>query len=366
MARTIATNMNSRFGLGRRRLVWAVTAGAMLAVPIAGPASGQCIPPPAGLISWWPADGNANDIQDGNDGTLVGGAGFATGQFGEAFVFGGVSADGVVVPDHPSLDFGPTDDFSIDAWILAEVSGSSGVRVIVDKRDAPNGNTAVGYVLFLFNGRLGFQLADAPLVAGAHTNFVSPGPDLRDGTFHHVAVTVVRSSSTGGKLYVDGVVVFTFDPTLEPGNLSNNKPLLIGKHQTVGFSGAYRGRIDEVEIFDRALSASEILDLFNAIDGKCKDSDGDGVLDDFDCQPNSDLSETVVIDGCDSGVENVLFEDGCTILDLIFFCADDANNHGDFVSCVAHLTNDLVQQGIISGQQKGAIQSCAAQADIPS
>ncbi len=270
MARTIATNMSSRFDQRRRRLVWAVTAGAMLAVPIAGPASGQCIPPPAGLISWWPADGNANDIQDGNDGTLVGGAGFAAGEIGSAFVFGGVSADGVVVPDAPSLDFGTGDDLSIDAWILAEVSGSSGVRDIVDKRDAPNVITAVGYALFLFNGRLGFQLADAPLAAGAHTNFVSPGPDLRDGNFHHVAVTVDRSSSTGGKLYVDGVVVFTFDPTVEPGDLSNNKPLLIGKHPTVGFSGAYRGRIDEVEIFDRALLASEILDIFLANCGKCK------------------------------------------------------------------------------------------------
>ena len=48
-----------------------------------------------------------------------------------------------------------------------------------------------------------------------------------------------------------------------------------------------------------------------------------------------------------------------------WFCADDANNHGQFVSCVAQLTNFLKQQGIITGQEKGAIQSCAAQADIP-
>ncbi len=61
----------------------------------------------------------------------------------------------------------------------------------------------------------------------------------------------------------------------------------------------------------------------------------------------------------------MLFDDGCTILDLIGFCADDANNHGQFVSCVAHLTNVLKQEGIISRQEKGAIQSCAAEADIP-
>ncbi len=95
------------------------------------------------------------------------------------------------------------------------------------------------------------------------------------------------------------------------------------------------------------------------------DLDGDGLCGDVDCQPDSDLSVTVVIGDCDSGVANLLFDDGCTISDLIAECAAGANNHGQFVSCVAQLTNGLKQEGIISGQEKGAIQSCAAQADIP-
>ena len=96
-----------------------------------------------------------------------------------------------------------------------------------------------------------------------------------------------------------------------------------------------------------------------------EDADFDGLGDDCDVCPESDLSDTVVIDGCDSGVANVLFDDGCTISDLIAECAAGANNHGQFVSCVAQLTKALKRQGIISGQEKGAIQSCAAQADIP-
>ena len=55
-----------------------------------------------------------------------------------------------------------------------------------------------------------------------------------------------------------------------------------------------------------------------------EDTDGDGIPDDEDDCPFSDLSETVVIDGCDSGVQNVLFDDGCTISDLISQCAEDA------------------------------------------
>jgi hypothetical protein len=81
--------------------------------------------------------------------------------------------------------------------------------------------------------------------------------------------------------------------------------------------------------------------------------------------PNSDVSATVVIDGCNSGVPNPVFSNGCTISDLIAACAEGASNHGQFVSCVSQVTNDLKKAGTITGQQKGAIQSCAAQADIP-
>ena len=95
------------------------------------------------------------------------------------------------------------------------------------------------------------------------------------------------------------------------------------------------------------------------------DEDNDGIPDDIDECTNSDLSQTVVIDGCDTGVQNELLGDGCSINDLIGECADNATNHGNFVSCVSKLTNDLKKSGIITGQEKGAIQSCAAQANIP-
>lgn len=94
-------------------------------------------------------------------------------------------------------------------------------------------------------------------------------------------------------------------------------------------------------------------------------TDGDGLIDECDGCPGSDLSETIIIDGCDTGVANMMLGDGCTMAELIAECAEGALNHGAFVSCVAHLTNEWKRDGLISGQEKGRIQQCAAQADIP-
>jgi hypothetical protein len=108
------------------------------------------------------------------------------------------------------------------------------------------------------------------------------------------------------------------------------------------------------------LTLAEMRDV-----GWFPDADVDGVPDASDCEPHSDLSASVVIGGCNSGVPNTFFLSGCTIKDLINHIAAGATNHGAFVSGVAQLTNALKKDGIITGAQKGAIQSCAAQARIP-
>lgn len=96
------------------------------------------------------------------------------------------------------------------------------------------------------------------------------------------------------------------------------------------------------------------------------DQDDDGIPNCQDQCPSSDLRTTVVINSCDSEVPNTRLSTGCTISDLIMQCADNGtSNHGGFVSCVAHVTNDLTSTGTISGHQKGAIQSCAAHARNP-
>ncbi|MCH7808917.1 MAG: hypothetical protein IIB60_06805, partial [Planctomycetes bacterium] len=75
----------------------------------------------------------------------------------------------------------------------------------------------------------------------------------------------------GGRLHVDGEVVLVFNPTFEPGDLTNDNPLLIGIHAHPSILREFIGHIDEVDIFNRALSATEIQAIFDAGSaGKCK------------------------------------------------------------------------------------------------
>ncbi|MEO8520431.1 MAG: PA domain-containing protein [Acidobacteriota bacterium] len=95
------------------------------------------------------------------------------------------------------------------------------------------------------------------------------------------------------------------------------------------------------------------------------DRDLDGLADNLDSCQTSDLRGTVFVGSVDTGVANVLFTSGCTIGDLIAREAAGAGNHGAFVSGVAHLLNDLKSAGLITGAQKGVIQSTAAKSSLP-
>jgi len=94
------------------------------------------------------------------------------------------------------------------------------------------------------------------------------------------------------------------------------------------------------------------------------DRDGDGIPDDQDHCPDSDLRPTVFVEDCDSGVANRLFENGCTTADLIAECGLEVKNHGQFVSQVAKVLNELKRANLISTSDKGSIQNCAAQSTI--
>ena len=320
-----------------------------------------CVPPPSSMVSWWPGDGDANDITGGNHGTLQNGATFAAGLVGQSFSF--VGPDDIVrVPHSFNLNVG-TGDVTIDAWMQFSDPRFTNDRVIMMKFSTnPSDAPFPGYTVRWLGDKLQF-IIDSELggVGPSVQDKKVEATITRDINWHHVAA--VRRGLTM-ELYYDGVLVASAThSTLE--DADNTADVGIGNNVGEADNG-FPSLIDELEFLNRALIAGEIAAIYNAGSaGKCKDADSDGVPDNQDNCPNSIVNPTVVIGGCDSKVLNAVSPNGCTLSDRIQHCVATEQNHGQFVSCVAHLTNELKRDGVITGQQEGTIQSCAAQANIP-
>lgn len=214
-----------------------------------------CVPPPAGLVSWWPADGNALDIVGGNNGILYNGVGYRNGQEGgQCFqIFGGNSA--VEIGDATNLQL---QDFTIETWIQRTSPYVA----------APYGGP--GMIFSYAGGGYGFGLNDngtlyfGQIGVDGYSSTGSIGGDLG---WHQVAVT---KSGTNVFFYVDGnpdaMLVYTNQFEFSTSACIGS----IGDH--FGFpQHTFYGAIDELSIYNRALSAAEIQAIYQAGGGgKCQ------------------------------------------------------------------------------------------------
>ena len=152
----------------------------------------SCVPPPAGLVSWWPGDGDASDIQDGNDGTLQNGAtAAAAGEVGLAFSFDGVD-DFVNVPNNANLE--PA-NVTVDMWFNSAAPGANAYLIAkgAEDCDAPSyslntAGTGGGIAFDIWDGS---TLARSPFSAAT----------VFDGMWHHVAGTFDGATV---RLFIDG------------------------------------------------------------------------------------------------------------------------------------------------------------------
>jgi hypothetical protein len=229
-----------------------------------------CVQPPSGMVAWWPLDETsgttAHDIAGyPNNGTCVNCPTPVSGKVSGALSFNGNNS--VDVADHPELNFAKG-NFSIDLWIKTNDTNPY-IRTILDKRTGSLTNMT-GYELYLYEHRIGLELADGTL-----TNYNSSSqssPIIADNNWHHIAVTVDRANTSGLCFYVDGSLVATFNPTDRQGDLTNTAPFVIGRNLISSqVSQSFIGTLDEIELFNRVLSPDEIKGIYNADScGKCK------------------------------------------------------------------------------------------------
>lgn len=210
-----------------------------------------CTPPPDNMTSWWSAEGNADDSQGPNDGTLQGGMGFAAGKVGAAFNFDGVD-DYVAIPNESAYD-NLTDVITIDAWVKVNAF-TSPYAPIVAKGDTAwrlQRNSSSNTAAF---GTSGLSNVD-----------LNGSTSINDGNWHHVAGVFDGSNKY---LYVDGVLDVSAVVT---GTIAQNDFAVEIGHNSQATDRFWNGLIDEAEVIHRALSSEEIAAIYNAGSaGKCR------------------------------------------------------------------------------------------------
>jgi hypothetical protein len=207
-------------------------------------------------VAYYSFNNSVNPGQDssGNahNGTVNGATWINDGILGGAMSFTG--SNYIQIPNHDSLNFGKN-DFTLSAWI--NVGNNLQYNEIINKFNK-NTDGDRGYILTLYQGKLAFYCASNTVTPG--TGGIIGSKSLNDSKWHHVAG--VRNANQM-IIYIDGQYEASFDGAQDL-VFSSNHPLYIGQERN-GYNNnfPYSGLIDEVSIYNRALSAPEITALYS-------------------------------------------------------------------------------------------------------
>jgi len=204
------------------------------------------------LIAYWPADGpsadgTAEDIIGGKNGTLTGGAEFVEGGINlQAFSFDGISGS------MRAPDFSHQGPFTLALWAkTGEPDQDAFTGVFASADGTPTSASSTFQIDLDGAGNYRVQIFGG-------TNELSVGP-IATGDFQHIAVT---SDGTTVRTYLNGSFVdsFVFTLTIDLVKLGTNR----------GGGLPFSGLVDEVQIFDQALTDAEIQDIVSATGTLCK------------------------------------------------------------------------------------------------
>ena len=201
-------------------------------------AAAECIPIPTGLISLWPGDLDARDVQGGNDGVLINNAeAGVSGQVGGAFSFDGDN-DFVDVASNPVFDL--TNALTMEAWIFLTTL----------KLDQKILSYYLPYEMGIFNDKLEFVGQESVIHREA-----PGGTILLTNTWYHVVTTWDGATITS---YVNGALdrSVAFSDPLDAG--TNNFRIGSASNGDIYFDGL----IDEAALYDRALTVGEVQEHY--------------------------------------------------------------------------------------------------------
>jgi hypothetical protein len=209
-----------------------------------------------GLVALWSGEGNANDSVGENNGSSTLGISYAAGVTGQAFKFDGTRVDGVgyiPVPASPTLDIGTGSGITIEGWIKPDhlgPIGAEGIPIVEWDSSSMDGlqlGVDAGFILFA-------NIKDS--AGGSHILQSARGL-ISTSHFQHVALTYDKSTGMAF-LYINGTPAVSKNfGSLTP---QTTYPLNIGRRtgQPIGLNNTFSGLLDELGLYNRALSEAEI------------------------------------------------------------------------------------------------------------
>ncbi|HEY9174094.1 MAG TPA: LamG domain-containing protein, partial [Verrucomicrobiae bacterium] len=215
------------------------------------------LPPPTGQVAWWRAEGDARDTLGNHHGALQNGISFTSGVAGNGFALDGTN-DCVIVPHAEALNIA-SNGFTVEFWMRGDKTQpgqANNELCLIEKSHGWVTPYAGWAVQVLTDGRVGWG------VAAGGTSFpgVRSPVDVLDSQFHHIAGTYDGANIT---LYVDGQ--WQGSTNFAGPAVNNTLPVNIGFTWGGGTPKRFfRGTIDEVSIYQRALSAGEIRAILQA------------------------------------------------------------------------------------------------------
>lgn len=206
----------------------------------------SCVAPPAGMVGWWTGDGNTIDIAGANSGTPQNGATYGNGEVGQAFSFSGNGGSVLV----NSRVYSPSTG-TLMFWFLPTAAGS-----MTGSFDGTNRTPGLAVDA---NGNLSWEFADLSSQPLGQVGF---------NQWSHVALTYSTSNSeVTVNVYLNGTLAAS---AIASQNSSWYPQLALGAY--LGASKpSFVGLMDEVAIFNQALSAQQVQQIYNAFGGgMCK------------------------------------------------------------------------------------------------
>lgn len=215
-----------------------------------------------GLAGWWKMNGNADDSSgNGNNGTVKNGAFLTTdknGYSGKAYDFDGAND---MIQTGASNTFNIASELTYSAWFYVDTGNSGWQRPFQKFQDLSDGNgIPYGIQYGAVSKKWGCEYRNA-----AQTEYpnVRSSSAYNSGSWYHVACVASKTGDTKFALYVNGGLAGSQNTWFTSGDIdTGSRPITIGGARTAGTY--WNGKIDDVRIYNRALTAGEVSNLFSA------------------------------------------------------------------------------------------------------